>query len=229
MKHLGRLFVAFSLLSIPCFAAQEATIDIKGKPLVVSSFSWGVANSCASNEMHFTVAGDGAAPLVQACRTNEVLPAVQIEYLTTRHELQGAHVSCQNNMFTIRFDRCATHARPAPIAASLLPPVARLGAASTNQLVFDSNTAQASELLGVQTIGPNTVVLKRKASPLFTKCANGSHFKEATITMRKAGGGQQEYLKVKLQDIRVSGYSRAADGTENITLNFSRSDAPLAG
>src|SRR5580700_1794284 len=34
-----------------------------------------------------------------------------------------------------------------------------------------------------------------KASPiLFQACANGTHIKDATITHRKAGKGQQEYL-----------------------------------
>src|SRR5262245_66087090 len=38
-----------------------------------------------------------------------------------------------------------------------------------------------------------------KASPvLMAACANGEHIKEATITARKAGKGQQEYLIIKM-------------------------------
>src|SRR6478609_2866958 len=40
-----------------------------------------------------------------------------------------------------------------------------------------------------------------KASPmLFLKCATGQHIKEGLITVRKAGGGQLEYLKITLTD-----------------------------
>src|SRR5215475_1142303 len=45
-----------------------------------------------------------------------------------------------------------------------------------------------------------------KASPLLLKaCATGTHLKEATITHRKAGKGQQEFLIVKLNDIIITG------------------------
>src|SRR3954470_23693270 len=38
-----------------------------------------------------------------------------------------------------------------------------------------------------------------KASPVLLRaCATGEHIKEATITMRKAGKGQQEFLIVKM-------------------------------
>src|SRR5262245_23407846 len=38
-----------------------------------------------------------------------------------------------------------------------------------------------------------------KASPILMQaCAGGDHFKDATITHRKAGKGQQEYLIYKL-------------------------------
>ena len=45
-----------------------------------------------------------------------------------------------------------------------------------------------------------------KASPLLLKaCATGAHFKEATITHRKAGQPQQEFLIVKMNDIIITG------------------------
>jgi type VI secretion system secreted protein Hcp len=45
------------------------------------------------------------------------------------------------------------------------------------------------------------------ASPLLMlHCANGAHIKEATFVVRKAGGEQLEYLKIKLTDLLVSSY-----------------------
>ncbi len=55
-----------------------------------------------------------------------------------------------------------------------------------------------------------------KASPqLFLHCAQGKHIKQAFLTARKAGGSQQEYLKIKLNDVLVSSY--ALDGGEDET------------
>jgi len=43
------------------------------------------------------------------------------------------------------------------------------------------------------------------SSPLlFLNCIGGTHLKEATLTVRKAGGQQLEYLKVKLTDVLIS-------------------------
>jgi len=69
-----------------------------------------------------------------------------------------------------------------------------------------------------------------KASPkLFLSCATGEHIKEGVITLRKAGGGQQDYLKITLSDILVSafndgGTSDAHDHVplEQISLNYSK-------
>src|SRR5215211_5780834 len=44
-----------------------------------------------------------------------------------------------------------------------------------------------------------------KASPVLMRaCATGQHLKDATITMRKAGKVQQDYLIVKLTDVLVT-------------------------
>jgi type VI secretion system secreted protein Hcp len=68
-----------------------------------------------------------------------------------------------------------------------------------------------------------------KSSPvLFIGCALGTHYKEATFTARKAGGGQQEYLKIKLEGVLVSSYQASgasgSDGTvhETVALNFAK-------
>src|SRR6266404_5780085 len=68
-----------------------------------------------------------------------------------------------------------------------------------------------------------------KASPqLMQACATGTHLKEATITHRKAGKGQQEYLIIKMNDIIITGVSLAdssgGSGSENVTLAFSKID-----
>ena len=44
-----------------------------------------------------------------------------------------------------------------------------------------------------------------KASPVLMKaCATGEHIKDATITVRKAGKGQQEFLIIKMTDVIVT-------------------------
>jgi type VI secretion system secreted protein Hcp len=69
-----------------------------------------------------------------------------------------------------------------------------------------------------------------KASPVLMKaCATGEHIKEATITVRKAGKGQQEYLIIKMTDILVSSVSTsvsAEDGStiEGVVLAFAKVD-----
>ncbi|HUO81019.1 MAG TPA: type VI secretion system tube protein Hcp [Steroidobacteraceae bacterium] len=52
-----------------------------------------------------------------------------------------------------------------------------------------------------------------KASPqLFIACATGSHYKTGTLTVRKAGGGQQEYLKFNFEEVFISSYNVAGGG-----------------
>ena len=54
-----------------------------------------------------------------------------------------------------------------------------------------------------------------KASPqLFLYCAQGKHIKQAFLTARKAGGSQQEYLKIKLNDVLVSSYALGGSEAE---------------
>jgi type VI secretion system secreted protein Hcp len=52
-----------------------------------------------------------------------------------------------------------------------------------------------------------------KASPnLLQACANGKHIIKGMIVARKAGKGQQEFLKITLQDVLISSYSLNGDG-----------------
>jgi len=66
-----------------------------------------------------------------------------------------------------------------------------------------------------------------KSTPNLLKfTAEGKHFEEALITVRKAGGGQQEYLKITLNDVFITSYH--SDGhsgavpSESFTLNFTK-------
>lgn len=67
-----------------------------------------------------------------------------------------------------------------------------------------------------------------KASPnLFKACASGKHYPDATITSRKAGEGQKEYLIFKFSDVLVTSVSPAAskdgnDVMEQVSFQFSK-------
>jgi type VI secretion system secreted protein Hcp len=62
-----------------------------------------------------------------------------------------------------------------------------------------------------------------KASPVLLKaCATGEHIKEATITVRKAGERQEDFLKVTFSDILVSSY-RDDGGQGGVSSNTSLS------
>ena len=69
-----------------------------------------------------------------------------------------------------------------------------------------------------------------KASPILMKaCATGQHIKEATITVRKAGKGQQEFLIIKMNDVIItsvspSGAGDEPAGAENVALQFAKVD-----
>jgi type VI secretion system secreted protein Hcp len=65
-----------------------------------------------------------------------------------------------------------------------------------------------------------------KASPvLMQACATGVHLKEATITHRKAGKGQQEFLVIKMNDVIITALADADSGdtsTETVSLAFAK-------
>jgi type VI secretion system secreted protein Hcp len=67
-----------------------------------------------------------------------------------------------------------------------------------------------------------------KASPaLMQACATGVHLKEATITHRKAGKGQQEFLVIKLNDVIITALADADSSdasTETVSLAFAKID-----
>jgi len=69
-----------------------------------------------------------------------------------------------------------------------------------------------------------------KASPkLLEACATGAHLKEGTITRRKSGKGQEEYLIIKMNDIIItsvslSDSSSGGTGAESVSLAFAKVD-----
>jgi type VI secretion system secreted protein Hcp len=69
-----------------------------------------------------------------------------------------------------------------------------------------------------------------KASPVLLKaCATGEHIKEATITVRKAGKGQQEFLIIKMNDVIItsvdlSGTGETPASAAHVALQFAKVD-----
>ncbi len=68
-----------------------------------------------------------------------------------------------------------------------------------------------------------------KASPkLMEACATGQHIKEGTLLCRKAGGKQEDYLKIKFSDLLISSYQTGGSShggvvpTDQISFNFSK-------
>jgi type VI secretion system secreted protein Hcp len=62
---------------------------------------------------------------------------------------------------------------------------------------------------------------------LMLACCNGTHYKDALITVRKAGGTPLEYIKVKLETVLISGLTTGGTPnedrlTENVILNFAK-------
>ena len=69
--------------------------------------------------------------------------------------------------------------------------------------------------------------LNRASPSLMQACATGQHIKMATLTARKAGKGQQEYLTFKFHDVLVSAYQTAGTEAEvrpvdQVSLNFAK-------
>jgi len=68
-----------------------------------------------------------------------------------------------------------------------------------------------------------------KSSPTVMKhCASGKHFPECKLVVRKAGGDSPvEYLKIKMSDVMISGWTTGASAgedrvSETITMNFAK-------
>ena len=58
-------------------------------------------------------------------------------------------------------------------------------------------------------------------------CANGKHYKNALLTVRKAGEHPLEYIKITMDEVLITSISTGGSGgedrlTENVTLNFAK-------
>ena len=69
-----------------------------------------------------------------------------------------------------------------------------------------------------------------KSSPnLLKACATGEHIKEATITVRKAGKEQHEFMIIKMSDVIITGVAPSGSGdsaatAESVALRFGKVD-----
>jgi type VI secretion system secreted protein Hcp len=66
-----------------------------------------------------------------------------------------------------------------------------------------------------------------KASPvLMSGCALGVHYKDATLTLRKSGKGQQEFLIYKMNDVIVTSVQHGSSGdattSESVSIAFAK-------
>ena len=69
--------------------------------------------------------------------------------------------------------------------------------------------------------------LNRSSPELAKACATGQHIKLATLTARKAGKGQQEFLTFKFHDVLISSYqSGGAEGSltpiDSVSFNYAK-------
>lgn len=63
------------------------------------------------------------------------------------------------------------------------------------------------------------------SADLYNALANGKHYPSATLTMRKAGQGQQNYVVIEMKNVNVRSVSTGSSGsedrmTENLLLSF---------
>jgi type VI protein secretion system component Hcp len=226
----------------------------------IYSFSWGVSNlqtaaahgsgGGAGHELQqatFIAGGKAVPKMFLLCQNGKLLPAVVVDLHGQRNTLENVmFASCQNNMmgdgsvrgtFNVKFERATiaggVHtATPAGTArASMVAAAPSVSETPNGELKLGNNPAEAVNLLGLTSQGPNTVVLRLKgASPtLMRYCANGKHIPNGLITVRKAGKGQQEFLVVKLQEVIITGVTRNADGVTTLTLNFATMQGSTAG
>lgn len=70
-----------------------------------------------------------------------------------------------------------------------------------------------------------TKYVDKASATLLQFCATGKHIKEGVLIVRKAGGEQQEYIEMEMEQILVTSVTTGGSGgedrlTENISLNF---------
>lgn len=102
------------------------------------------------------------------------------------------------------------------------------GAASGRAAMGSPGTQEPPPGPGAMTVAKSYDAASAK---LLQACAQGKHFPKATLSVRKAGGGQQEYMTYELENVLVSSYSLspqsgASSGgdrpMESLSLNFTK-------
>jgi type VI secretion system secreted protein Hcp len=74
-----------------------------------------------------------------------------------------------------------------------------------------------------------TKYIDSSTTTLFQHMCKGTHIKDATLVIRKAGDKPLEYMKMKMYQVFVTSLSTGGSGgedrlTEHLTLNFSKFD-----
>ena len=72
-----------------------------------------------------------------------------------------------------------------------------------------------------------TKYIDKCSCSLLLACCKGTHYTDATLVVRKAGGKPLEYLTITMSEVLVSAVSTGGSGgedrlTENVTLNFAK-------
>jgi len=72
-----------------------------------------------------------------------------------------------------------------------------------------------------------TMLVNKSTPKLILACANGEHIKKATLTCRKAGKEQQEFLKYTFCDLLISSYQTGGStgspmANESISFNYAK-------
>lgn len=72
-----------------------------------------------------------------------------------------------------------------------------------------------------------TKYVDRSSPDLLKACCNGTHYKNAKLILRKAGGTALEYLIITMETVLISSVSTGGSGgedrlTENVTINFGK-------
>ena len=68
----------------------------------------------------------------------------------------------------------------------------------------------------------------KASAKLFKACATGKHFPAVSISMRKAGGSQTEFIKIKMNEVVISSIQSSSTGgggskpEESLTLTFAK-------
>jgi type VI secretion system secreted protein Hcp len=89
-----------------------------------------------------------------------------------------------------------------------------------------SSTGAGAGKVNIQDISV-TKYIDIASANMVKACCTGKPYKNAWLTVRKAGSTPLEYIKIKLYDVIISGINTSGSGggdrqTETVTLNFAK-------